>query len=179
MPIQFPQDVNGMQIYVNCSCSAETYGGGDELIYFGSPNGFVYQMERGTSFDGLPIGANLSLVFNSSKLYRFLKKYRRLTFEMIGTGYAEFFSTYDLNYSLSETAQPNPIFNVINLAISYWDSFVWDSFVWDGTPLANMSMAIDGSAQNIAITIKSNQNYFAPVKFTGANIEYTPLRYLR
>jgi len=179
MPIQFPQDVNGMQIYVNCSCSAETYGGGDELIYFGSPNGFVYQMERGTSFDGLPIGANLSLVFNSSKLYRFLKKYRRLTFEMIGTGYAEFFSTYDLNYGLSETAQPNPISNVINLTISYWDSFVWDSFIWDGTPLANMSMSIDGSAQNIAITIKSNQNYFAPVKFTGVNIEYTPLRYLR
>ncbi len=28
---------------------------GSEVVYFGSTNGMVYQMERGTSFDGDPV----------------------------------------------------------------------------------------------------------------------------
>jgi hypothetical protein len=172
MPVFLPNKVL-------CSSSEETYGGGDELIYFGSDNGFVYQMDRGTSFDGGVIDCHISMAFNNLNSYRMLKKYRRITFEMVGSGYSEFSSTYDLGYGSTELAQPDASNHTVNLATPYWDSFTWDNFIWDGTPLTTLSMSTPGNGENIAIKIMSSSNYFYPVKFSGALIEYSPLRTMR
>jgi hypothetical protein len=172
MPMYFPNPVI-------CSWSSETTGGGDEVIFFGSSNGMVYQMEKGTSFDGANIEAYIELVFNHSKSYRTLKKYRRMTFEMRGEGYAEFNSTYDLNYGSSETTQPDPVASTISLSSATWDEFTWDEFVWDGQSLTNLSMSTPGDGENISIRILSTGNYFDPVKFSGVFIEFSPLRMLR
>jgi hypothetical protein len=172
MPMYFPDPVV-------CSWSSETTGGGDEVIFFGSSDGMVYQMEKGTSFDGDNIEAYIELVFNHSKSYRTLKKYRRLTFEMSGEGYAEFNSTYDLNYGSSETAQPDLVASTISLSSAIWDEFTWDEFVWDGQSLTNLSMSTPGDGENISIRILSTGNYFDPVKFSGVFIEFSPLRMLR
>jgi hypothetical protein len=172
MPMYFPDPVV-------CSWSSETTGGGDEVIFFGSSDGMVYQMEKGTSFDGDNIEAYIELVFNHSKSYRTLKKYRRLTFEMSGEGYAEFNSTYDLNYASSETAQPDLVASTISLSSAIWDEFTWDEFVWDGQSLTNLSMSTPGDGENISIRILSTGNYFDPVRFSGVFIEFSPLRMLR
>ncbi|MFA5921166.1 MAG: hypothetical protein WC856_07725 [Methylococcaceae bacterium] len=172
MPILLPNPVL-------VSCSQETYGGGDELIYFGSSNGMVYQMEKGTSFDGAAIEAYIDLVFNNSRSFQVLKRYRRLTFEMFGYGYTEFFTAYDLNYLDIEYAQPDAVSHTANLAPANWDSFTWDNFVWDGVDLTPLSMAIDGIGGNISIKIRSNSDYFTPVRFSGALLQFSPLRALR
>jgi hypothetical protein len=172
MPMYFPDPVV-------CSWSSETTGGGDEVIFFGSSDGMVYQMEKGTSFDGDNIEAYIELVFNHSKSYRTLKKYRRMTFEMRGEGYAEFNSTYDLNYGSSETAQPDLVASTISLSSAIWDEFTWDEFVWDGQSLTNLSMSTPGDGENISIRILSTGNYFDPVRFSGVFIEFSPLRMLR
>jgi hypothetical protein len=172
MPIYFPNPVT-------CSWSSEITGGGDELIFFGSSNGMVYQMEKGTSFDGANIEAYIELVFNHSKSYRTLKKYRRMTFEMNGSGYAEFKSSYDLSYASSEVAQPDLVNNTINLSAAFWDEFVWDQFIWDGQPLTNLSMSTPGNGENISVRILSNGNYFTPILFSGVFLEFSTLRMLR
>lgn len=172
MPMSFPHPVK-------CSVSMEAYGGGDEVTFFGSADGYVYQMDKGTSFDGDPIEWSMVLVFNNSKMYRVLKKYRRLTFEMVGDGYAVFQSTYSLSYGSEETSQPNVTANDVSLGASYWDEFVWDEFVWDGTPLKPLSMAIDGDGQNISIQLSSNSDLYSRLIFSGVFLEYSPLRYLR
>ncbi len=182
MPVVFPNPVL-------CSCSDETYNnggtGGDELIYFGSSPltlsgpAYVYQMERGTSHDGANILAYINLAFNNSKAYRMLKKYRRISFEMKGTGYAEFNTSYDLGYSSVNISQPGNTFNSVNLKSSNWDSPTWDAFIWDGLPLTNMSMSTPGIGENISLKIMTNGNYFAPVKFSGCFIEYSPQRQMR
>lgn len=172
MPMLFPNPVL-------VSCSQEIYGGGDETIYFGSSNGFVYQMEKGTSFDGEAIEAYIDLAFNHSATLQVLKRYRRLMFEMFGSGYSEFYVAYDLNYMDTEYAQPDPVNQTANLQASVWDSFTWDSFTWDGVDLAPLSMAIDGNGSNISIKIRSNSDYFTPVRFSGALLQFSPLRALR
>jgi hypothetical protein len=172
MPMLFPNPVL-------CSWSCETTGGGNEVIFFGSSNGMVYQMERGTSFDGEAIEAYIELVFNHSRSYRALKKYRRLSFEMTGTGYAEFSSSYDLSYASEDVAQPDPAEHTSNLTSAIWDEFTWDEFIWDGQPLTNLSMATPGNGENIAVRLLSLGDHFTPVKFSGVFIEYTPLRMLR
>ena len=144
-------------------------------------NGYVMQMEKGTNFDGQIITANLSLVFNNSKSYRMLKRYRRISLEMYGQGYVEFNVDYDLNYSDSDYAQPDTFFNTANTSSISFDSGVfWDSgWTWDGTPLTNKSIAIEGDVMNIALKISSSSNYFYPINFNGALLEYSPQRMLR
>lgn len=165
---------------LTCSVSDETYGGGAEVIYFGSANGFVYQMERGTSFDGAVIEAFFNLVFNFSGSYRGLKKYRRMTFEIAGSGYSEINSTYALSYGLSSSVQPDIINNVIPLSGEAWDSgYLWDLGVWDGKALSSLSIPITGNGENIAITLSSVADYFSPVKLSGVFLEFSNLRILR
>jgi len=174
MLMQFP-DV------VRCSCSVEQYGGGQELIYFGSDSGYIFQMEIGTSFDGVAINAFLELVFNSSKAYRTIKHYRHTTFEAVGYGYAEFNASYYLGYNnAGDFAQAdNTLFAQDISQTQFWDELTWDNFVWDGVSVSSLSMATPGNGDNIALVITSNSNYFAPIKFSGALIEYTPTRNLR
>jgi hypothetical protein len=61
---------------VTCIWSAE-FNDGSEGIFFGSSDGQVYQMERGTSFDGDAIEAYIYLAFNHSKTPRQRKRYRK------------------------------------------------------------------------------------------------------
>jgi hypothetical protein len=83
---------------VTCIWSAE-FNDGSEGIFFGSSDGQVYQMERGTSFDGDAIEAYIYLAFNHSKTPRQRKRYRQASFEVAGEGYAEFSFSYELGYA--------------------------------------------------------------------------------
>ena len=163
------------------SCSQETWGGGAELIYFGSTNGNVFQMDAGTSFNGQSISSYLNLAFNNSKLYRFLKKYFRTTFEITVSGYAEFFGTYALSNGDNTASPPDQFFEQENQSQLTWDSgLTWDSIgFWDGSQLTQTVLSTPGDGQNISVQIISNGNYFAQTRFSGAFIEFQPLRQLR
>lgn len=172
MPMEFPHKVL-------CSVSMETFGGGEEVFFFGSDNGMVYQMEKGTSFDGDSIEWFIDLVFNYSKMYRGLKKYRRITFDVAGEGYFRFNSTYALNYNDTNTAQPNITHNVGKLDYFFWDNLVWDNFFWDGVSVSSMSMETPGDGENISIQINNNSDYHNRAIFNGVFLEFSPLRMLR
>ena len=156
MPVQFTD-------IMTCSVSSEIYGGGPDIVFMGTYNGYVMQMEKGTSFDGQPITAFIDLVFNNTQSYRMLKRYRRLTFEMVGNGYAEYNTNYDLNYASTDYAQELDSINKVNIGSFNWDSGIrWDSnAIWDGAPVTNTTMAIDGDGMNISLKISSSSNSFA------------------
>jgi hypothetical protein len=86
---------------VQCIHSTED-SDGSEQMFFGSSDGFVYQMEKGTSFDGQDIEAFIYLAFNSSRMPRQLKHYQHGVFEVAGAGYAEFSFRYDLGYASAD-----------------------------------------------------------------------------
>ncbi len=172
MPVLFPNPVT-------CSCSSETTGGGEEVICFGSTDGFVYQMERGTSFNGASIDAFMYLVFNNLKTYRVINRYRRMSFEIVTDGYSEIEIGYDLGYSSNEISQPDLETRVIDTTPPKWGEVKGGEFIWDGTPLTTLSLAIRGTGENIALKLMSNSDYFAPLKFSGMYLEYSPMRQKR
>lgn len=172
MPVMLPNKVV-------CSCSQEAFGNSDELIFAGSDNGYVYQMETGTSFDGVEIEAYVDLVFNHGSGYRGIKKYRRITFEATGNSYFEFFSTYRLGYDDIQISQPDQNYSQMDLSAVNWDAFTWDEFVWDGRTLLNNSLSTPGDGENISVIINSRSALFDPIKFNACFIEYTPLRQMR
>lgn len=163
---------------VTCITSDETTDGSEE-IFFGSDNGFVYQMEKGTSFDGDAIEAYMYLPYNNAKSPRVNKRYRRAMFEISGSGYAEFTFGYELGYNSTLIQQPASESITTSFSSTSWDSFTWDAFVWDGQTLMPSTAYMAGVAENVSLVIRSSSDYFAPTRFSAAILHYTPQRLIR
>ncbi|MBT9174193.1 MAG: hypothetical protein DDT21_02604 [Syntrophomonadaceae bacterium] len=163
---------------VACITSLEGASGAEEL-YFGSHNGFVYQMDIGTSFDGAPISWNAELAFNHFGTPRQLKSFRKATVEITGNHYAEFSFTYMIGYGTTEYDSAPVATNTIDLAGAKWDSFTWDAFFWDGRTLSPSESDITGTAENIALNFSGSSAEFLPFTLNGAILSYVPRRALR
>jgi hypothetical protein len=152
---------------------------GNEVMFAGSDAGYVYQFDRGSSFDGVAIERYLTLVFNHVKSPRVRKRYRKAALEVGGSGYAEFWFSADLDYASGET-DPLPIANyAAQLSAGVWDSGVWDVGAWDGRILLPAEIELAGTAENIGFRIVQNADDQAPLTFYGALLHYTPRRLMR
>jgi len=171
MPIEFTDAIN-------CCVDSEAPNGGT-VQFFGSTNGFVYQMDLGTSFDGDAIPANVNLVYNSIKSPRILKRYRRASVELTGNSYAEIQFGYDLGYRTLALSQPDDASYQNDLRSSYWDEMSWDNFVWDGSDISPSEIEVTGTAENMAIRISSVSDLFASFTVNNIIVHYTLRRGLR
>jgi len=167
MPISFDDEVI-------CSCSVET-NSGDEAMYFGSDNGFVYQMDKGTSFDGSDIDAFYVTHFYHANSLRMKKRWMTATWEAQGEGYAQFSYSYSLDYGSASTVQPQSV--TVDSTVtggSSWDEFVWDSFTWDQTDLSPVTVRLAGSSENISLTVSKSSDYMKPVDYSGVFFRFYP-----
>jgi hypothetical protein len=174
IPVQFPNPVNCIDVS-NVSTGAEK-------IYFGSSDnlGYVYQMDIGTSFDGQPINSYLTLAWDNLRSPRVLKRFRALSIEMQGNGYAEVMLGYNLNWKLPFVAQPLDLTFVSSFALAQnWDQFTWDQFTWDGSTLAPSDMDIGGTAENIQLTIYSSTDFIPTYTINSIIYHYTQRRGVR
>lgn len=171
MPVQFAHPVT-------CCVEGETPDG-TATAFFGSTDGFIYRLDAGTSFDGDPIPANISLVFNSTKSPRLLKRYRKASLELTGDSYAEISVGYDLGYRTTEIDQSLDAGYENDLRSSFWDGFTWDNFVWDGAELSPTELELNGTAENLSLRISCVSALLAPFTVNSVVVHYTPRRGIR
>jgi hypothetical protein len=171
MPVQFPNKVT-------CCVEGENTQG-DAITFAGADNGFVYQLDAGTSFDGAIISSNINLVFNSIRSPRILKRYRRASVELTGDSYAQIQFAYDLGYGSTDINQAIEEEYSSDLRSSYWDEFTWDNFVWDGKEVSPTEIEMLGTGENIAIRISSSSDLFKPFTVNSIIIHYSMRRGLR
>jgi hypothetical protein len=171
--------IQRLDIAFNVACSIEG-GDGEEKMYFGTRDtGYVYQLDKGTSFDGDPIERNLTFNFYSGGQPRIEKTYFDISFELEGIAYSEFNFRYMLGYNSADIPQPPG--HIVDIAFnpSYWDTMIWDNFIWDGLSLQPSNIGLNGSAENIALIMQSSSDYFEPLTFSGAVIRVATRRQLR
>lgn len=176
--------INGMTTMtmpdpVACISSQEGATGLEE-IYFGSTDGYVYQMDIGTSFDGDEIAWSALLSFNHFGGPRQLKRFRKTAIEVSGQGYAEMNFSTSLAYGSTEYAQSfMATLQAGAGGASFWDSFVFDQFYWDGQSLLPAEADTVGTAENISLLFSGSSDEFQPFTLTSAVMHYTPQRSLR
>jgi hypothetical protein len=171
MPVEFPNPV--------LCCEEGENVSGSTVSFFGSTNGFVYQLDKGTSFDGNAISASFNLTYNSIKSPRILKRFRRASVELAGDYYSEIQFGYDLGYRRQEIPQPLDERYASDLRSSYWDEMIWDSFVWDGSDVSPSEIEVSGTAENIAIRISCFSDIFEPFTVNTIIVHYTMRRGIR
>jgi hypothetical protein len=132
----------------------------DEATYAGSQDGWVLQLDVGTSFDGAAIPAYIVTAWDPVKSPRILKRFRAASIEVQGDSYADIQYGYQIGYGSDQLAQLPAVDFPLNLgAVPHWDSFVWDTFTWDGSGLTPTDVDETGTAENIRVTITSGTNY--------------------
>ena len=154
-----------------------TLSTGNEVTFFGSDDGYVYQDNLGTSFDGAAIESWCRLPFNHSKSPQIRKRYRRAVFDVKVVSYSKVNISYDIGYAGSNANAPAP--NADQLLVGgggYWDQFTWDQFTWDSKLINQPTMALEGTERNISMLFYSNRNQDTSHTLQGIALFYTPQR---
>jgi len=168
MPVLFPDVVN---VITEAKIST-----GDEVTYFGATNGFVYQLDIGTSFDGQDIQYHLTFGFNPVGNPEILKQFMRADIDTSGNSYFEYDFGYTLGFNQSKYLQPNYATYQNDVSVPVWDAFVWDNFTWDGVNPGPQSCEMKGTADGYAIKIKGSSALFNAFNVNTATISYIPRR---
>lgn len=163
---------------VNCTCSSED-SFGNEILLFGAEDGYVYQMDAGTSFDGASFISYFRLPYNHLGAPTHFKRWHKATLEIDAAPQATLYVLAD--YSYGNPDQPiateeqfdvrsgGGVFNVDN-----WDQFYWSSQV-EG--LAEVRLA--GIGTNISLTIYSESATEEPHTISGVTLHYSGRRMQR
>lgn len=159
---------------VRCICSA-SLSTGQEVTYFGSDDGYIYQDNVGTSQDGAAIESWCRLPFNNNKSPRIRKRFRRVILEVVAEGFSKVNISYDFGYGNPnvQPSAPQPD-SALAGAGGYWDQFTWDQFTWDAQLVNNPSMTIDGTETNLGLLFYSNRAQDQAHVLQGVTIISTP-----
>lgn len=155
-------------VTVECTASAED-SDGTEVLLFGSTDGYVYQADKGASFDGAQVDAFVRLAFNFINAAEFNKDFLKAVFEVDSTDAVSVNFTPDFEYGESEDITQAM---TVNAAGGTWDVSAWGEFVWGDQLISNPVAYLDGIGQNIGITLYTSHTYEAAHTFNSVIIHY-------
>lgn len=174
MQVRFPNAV--------FCASEDALSNGDEILLVGSASGgYVYQLDKGSSFDGEDINTVLAFNWNTCGSPRVLKRWRKGSIEIQGSAYAEIQFGYSLGYGSTEEIQPLSATYSSNSASSNWDTpgITWEQFQWDGRTLSPTEVEMAGTSENVQITISSGSDYLYPYTINSIIQHYSTRRGIR
>lgn len=161
---------------VTCICSAETDDG--EMILFGSTDGFVYELDKGTSFDGSAITYSLRLPFNHQGAPQQLKRWHKVAIECEAIPQATIQVSADFDYGspyesgVPAVDAPSQSFTVSGGG-AIWDQANWNEFYWSSTVEGLAEAYLDGVGRNMSLLIAGSSADEPPHLLQGLTLYYT------
>ncbi len=126
---------------------------GSERVFVGATDGFVYELNVGTSFDGEEIEAFIQLPFGHQGAPRVLKRYHKAVVELVAARETTLSVVAEFDYS--GALQPyahEEVFGVQGMG-GLWSVASWGEFVWDSQIVAQAETYIQGMGSNMSLII--------------------------
>ena len=146
---------------------------GKEVIFFGSNNGYLYQMDKGTSMDGGAVDAALYTSYWHLGSLGYEKQFKKATVEVDGAPGAVI--SFRPGFDYGADGAPDDIDQSLSVGGGtggFWDISLWDEFDWGGEDVALAEANIDGVGENIALAIVSSLTYVVPHTLYGITYHY-------
>lgn len=158
---------------ITTSCSLED-GNGNEVMYFGSDDGFVYQMDAGISFDGVAYKSFARLAFNHFGSPRQRKKIRHFTLDVDGQPGATILFQPDYDYSSADV--PLALATTIDLqgGGGFWNVANWNDFLWSSQIESQAVGYIPGTFLNLGLLVYTESATTDPYTLHGAHFIWSP-----
>lgn len=157
-----------------CACYDNETG----EVFFGASNGYVYQMDKGTSHDGTAFPSHLYIPFNFFKSPRHHKRFFKVIYEINTENSSSISFSFKPEYNYMNSNIPA----AVDSSISYsegnlvWDVGEWDVYAWAGADSDDYEQPeayIDGLASEMAIIIFGNSATQASYTLNGVFVEYS------
>ena len=172
--IDYGADENGSKVIPLVSVSAED-ADRIERVYFAAANGFVYEAERGRSFDGREIESYARLPLNHVKQPSRSKRYRAVDLH-IDVPHGRASVSLSAIYEGAETVEQGFSDAEIFGGGALWDEALFDEFVWDA-PLSGFHrydlMGIGRTASLLLLAQSAKEGQFT---LNGASLHWSPGR---
>lgn len=171
-------DINGLSVPVRCTANGEN-ATGTEIMFFGSDDGYLYQMDKGTSFDGAAVAASLILAYNNLKSPSYNKQYKKVVIEAEGASGVQV--DYNALYDYSSGVAPAGITlsKVLEAGGSLWNTAIWNTFNWASEDVSQIEGNLDGVGRNIGLQISSIGTYVEPHTLFGISYHYINRKLVR
>jgi len=140
-------------------------------------NGFLYELDKGRSFDGKTIEAFLKLAYHHSKSPERVKHYRKATIDLAVAGPTSFFVSADYNYGRRGASFINNL--DLDAGGGLWDISTWDKFKWSAPTVDQILFDLDGSGFNVSLFFYSNSTTSASHTLYNAAIHNSVRRIQR
>lgn len=174
-PECMPQDLG---MVVRCACSSED-SDGNEIMLFGSDDGYVYELDAGTSFDGEAITAFIRLPFNHVGSPTQEKRWHSATLEIDADASVEIGMTADYAYADPDLPAITAQSFTIQGGGGFWDESNWDEIYWSAPVEGKAYCDLSGLGENVSITVISEATYEAPHTIHGITLHYSPQKLVR
>ena len=164
MPLRFDR-------VVRCAASIED-ADGNEVIFFGSDDGYVYRFNSGDSMDGVALPYLIRLAFNNLGTPTLKKRFHKATLEMATEAQANMRVTADFSYGSPDLPSVLEESFEVYGGGGFWDAVYWDNFYWsqaEGTAEAR----IPGAGVNISIAIGGETTFERPHTIHGITYHYS------
>lgn len=160
----------GRVVYATCASEENE---GDEALFFGSDDGFLYQLDSGTSFDGNPVSAFVRLPFNHIGTPTRKKRWHKATVEVDASPNTRLGVVAEFAYADPGQPPAQRIDFTVQGGGGFWNEANWDEFFWS-SPIEGLAEShIDGLGRNISIGIVSEETYQTPHILHGLNLHYS------
>lgn len=159
---------------VSCTCDATVSG--VQRNFFAGSDGYVYEADRGRSFDGEVISRWIKLAFNFIKSPGLKKRFRWAALEVKPQSACSLnvqgeYSLGDINVNLT------PVYTkAIDGLGAQYDVTDYDESYYDATTQASVKVRLDGSGTSMSVTVYAENADELPHELQSLNIFYTPRR---
>lgn len=153
---------------------------GQEILLAGGSDGYVYQLDAGTSFDGAVLPAYLRTSFVHQGAPGAMKRYHSVWVEgSAGANDASLFVAADFSYADGDApGAPESGFTFPGQG-GFWGSAVWNEFFWSSPVQGQVRVDLDGIGENISLVFGSETTTEKPHTLSSLKINYAPRRSIR
>ncbi len=146
---------------------------GNEILLAGDADGWVYQLDAGTSFNGEAVEAYLRLPFNHVGTPQQNKRWAEVVIEMKGGPNTAIGIISEFGYGDAENPSGQEVSVDIAGGGGFWDELSWNDFFWSAPINGQAKADIDGFGQNVSIVVASDATYEEPHILTGVILYFS------
>ncbi len=150
--------------------------GGVERVFAGADDGYVYELDRGTSQDGNAISAFLRMAFWHFKSPETIKQFRKATLEMECTGHVSLQYTAEYDYGTADISQARTSALSFTGGGGRWNIDNWNEFIWSEADFPMPIAELEGEGVNMGCLINSESAWENTHIIYGATVDYTGRR---
>lgn len=164
---------------VSCACVGELTEGAGERYFIGCTDGYVYELDKGSSFDGAEVQAYMRLAWNAAGAPAQHKRFHKASFEIDAPDACEIGVAFHLDNAIaanSGTRVDTSVAQGSQSLISFGD---YDAITWSTPTEGLLDLHVDGIGRNIGFTVVSEHTDEEPHTLSALTVNFSPRRALR